>query len=358
MKIAGLSSVSLSRSANATTSTNYVYGSSSSGAETQNASGHGCVLSLDSSAVDSFWDSGNAQVSVGCDIIVDSANSSALDVSGSAQLNLNGTNGAQPLVFIRGSYTATTPSRVQPATGPCLSTPLCIGANRVSDPYSSIGIPSQPSDGVELTNYSTSTNATLKPGIYHNGIAINSKASVTLSPGTYIIDGGTFQVNGQAQVIGDKINIVFTKTNASSYAQATINGGAVVAMRAPSKDDCNKQDGGLYGPCLPGILFYGDRNMPTGTNFKLNGGSSQALVGALYLPSAALNFTGGANTTAVLPSGTLPSGNYDGCMQIIADTIKFTGNSNFGGAAYSGCTDGKFMTAFEIVAMQSPRIIQ
>jgi hypothetical protein len=64
-----------------------------------------------------------------------------------------------------------------------------------------------------------------------------------------------------------------------------------------------------------GIVMYGDRNMPVGTAFNLEGGGTQNFGGAIDLPKAALKFAGGNGTTT-------------SCTQIIADTITFTGSSN------------------------------
>jgi hypothetical protein len=56
--------------------------------------------------------------------------------------------------------------------------------------------------------------------------------------------------------------------------------------------------------------------MTAGTSFKLNGGSTQVFGGAVYLPRGAVQFAGGAAST-------------NGCLQMVADTIAFTGNANF-----------------------------
>jgi hypothetical protein len=62
-------------------------------------------------------------------------------------------------------------------------------------------------------------------------------------------------------------------------------------------------------------VFFGDRNEPTGTVFKITGGTNQTFTGAIYLPKAALQYAGGAN-------------NFSGCTQVIADTATFVGTSN------------------------------
>ena len=96
--------------------------------------------------------------------------------------------------------------------------------------------------------------------------------------------------------------MIFTGSG-SDYGTARINGGAVVNLTAPTT-----------GPTA-GIVIFGDRNMPTGTTFKLNGGSSQYFGGAIYTPRAAVEFSGGSVSDT-------------NCTQIIGNTIQFTGNSS------------------------------
>jgi hypothetical protein len=71
------------------------------------------------------------------------------------------------------------------------------------------------------------------------------------------------------------------------------------------------------------MVFFGDRDMPTGppeniNDFKLNGGSNQVFDGALYLPNADVEINGASST-----------GDPNACTQLVADTIKFTGNATF-----------------------------
>jgi len=61
--------------------------------------------------------------------------------------------------------------------------------------------------------------------------------------------------------------------------------------------------------------MFGDRRIPVGTAFKFDGGASQYLGGVIYIPTGDVTFAGGASTST-------------SCTKIIADTIKFTGNSN------------------------------
>lgn len=43
--------------------------------------------------------------------------------------------------------------------------------------------------------------------------------------------------------------------------------------------------------------MFADRRIPNGTIFKLNGGAYQNFAGAVYLPTATINFSGGNATS-------------------------------------------------------------
>ena len=260
--------------------------------------GQGCVLSLDHSEVDSLDDMGNATVTLTkCDIYDNSNNSDALNVGGNAALTARfvsvtgGVSGASKITTTNGiaSYTGT----------------------RIADPYLSVPLPSF--SGCNQTNFSAKTAVTISPGVYCGGMQLNSNAVVTMNPGVYIIDQGSLTVNGQASITGAGVTIVFTSSTGGNWATATINGGATVNLTAPTSS---------------GIVLYGDRNMPVATGFKLNGGSTQIFGGAVYLPEAALTFNGN-------------SASPNGCTQLIADTIHFSGTTNLA----LNCT-GYGVTAF------------
>ncbi len=150
---------------------------------------------------------------------------------------------------------------------------------------------------------------TISPGVYCNGLTLNANANVTMSPGVYIISGGSLFVNGGATLTGMGVTLVFTSdtpSTANSFANATIAGGANVNLTAPSS-----------GP-MQGIVMYGDRRMTAGiqdSKFSLAGGTSQAFDGAVYLPKAAITYAGGASS-------------FNGCSQVIGDRITFAGGSN------------------------------
>jgi Flp pilus assembly protein TadG len=252
--------------------------------------GEGCTLSLDKTAAAATKVQGNAKINlIGCDLYDNSSNPGALSVTGSASVS------AQAVDIVGGSLNGTTGITTQQG--------IYTGASPATDPYANVTVPKF--SGCTQTNYSDNSKnpVTINPGVYCGGISLNANANVTLNPGVYYLDQGSLSVNGGATLTGTGVTLVFTSSTGSNYATATINGGATVNLTPPTSG------------ATQGIVMFGDRNMPIGTSFKFNGGASQTLSGAIYIPQGAIDFAGGANTAT-------------GCTQIIGDTLNFTGNTN------------------------------
>ncbi|MFL4980669.1 MAG: TadE/TadG family type IV pilus assembly protein [Xanthobacteraceae bacterium] len=251
--------------------------------------GIGCVLSLSGMASSATSISGTADVQLkGCDLYDNSKDTSALTAGGSGHLSarfvgvVGGVSGKAAITTNEG---------------------LATGISPIPDPYADTSFPSF--SGCDYHNYTVKNDTTLSaPKVFCNGLSINAGATLTLNPGIYYIDRGSFTVNGGATVKGTGVTIVFTSSTGSNYATASINGGANVNLTAPSS-----------GPTA-GIVFFGDRKAPAGTVFKFEGGATQVFMGALYLPKGDVSFAGGSDTTT-------------GCTKLIGDTIKFTGDTNF-----------------------------
>src|SRR5262249_8079765 len=148
------------------------------------------------------------------------------------------------------------------------------GAGATGDPYSSVPDPSF--SGCYQHNFSSHSTVTIDQGVYCGGIQLNAGANVKMNPGTYYLDGGNLQVNVSATLSGNGVTLVFTSSSGANYATATINGGATINLTAPTT--------GAYA----GIVMFGDRNMPLDTTFKFNGGATQSLNGAIYMPKGAV----------------------------------------------------------------------
>ena len=253
--------------------------------------GYGCVLSLDPSAAASAAAQGTVNIALqSCSLYDDSNNVSAVSGGGSATFTalsigiVGGITGASNFSATEGIWTG------QPST---------------PDPYADVNIPAF--SGCNYHNYNTKKNDHLDPGIYCNGIHFNGGTTATLRDGTYIFDGGAFLVDGGATVTGNHVTLIFTSSSggSNSYPSITINGGSTVTLGPPRS--------GL----LSGIVFYADRNTPVGTSDKLDGGSGMTLGGAVYLPTAAVNWSGGNASSTV-------------CTQVIGDTVSFSGNAALG----------------------------
>jgi len=251
------------------------------------ADGLGCVLALDPTASGAIATQGSAAINLsGCSLYDNSNSASALTVGGSASLSalsvgvvggISGKAGITVTQWIRTALAA------------------------VSDPYVNYEFPKF--SGCDQQNFTAKSTVTINPGVYCEGISLNAGADVTLNSGIYYIDGGGLSVNGGATLTGKGVTLVFTKKNGKSWPTVTINGNATVNL-TPLKS-------GSTG----GIVVFGDRNIPVGTSFKFNGGANQYLGGAIYVPTGAISFAGGAATST-------------SCTQIIGDTVTFVGNSS------------------------------
>jgi hypothetical protein len=250
--------------------------------------GLGCVLSLDPHVSGAMSGQGSTNVVLnGCSLYDNSDSATALTVGGSAQITalavgvVGGLTGGANITTTQGIRTKTA---------------------AVEDPYASSSYPAFSS--CTQQNFTAKTTVTISPGVYCGGINLNAGANVTLSPGIYYLDGGSLSVNGGATLAGSNVTLVFTSQNRNDYASATVNGNATINLTPP-------KTGGTAG-----IVIFGDRRMPVGTQFKFNGGSNQYLGGAVYLPAGAVDFSGGVSTST-------------NCTQLIGNTVNFTGNSGF-----------------------------
>lgn len=245
-----------------------------------------CILALDPTASNAISVQGSVAVNANnCSIYSDSAASASISAGGSSSVSalvvsaVGGVTGQSSITAQNGVLTQ---------------------QNAIADPYASIPLPSY--SGCTATSPQYKYTEYLMPGVYRGGMTLNSGSNVTLSPGVYVMDQGSLTVNGGATLQGSGVTIVFTSSTGNNYATAKINGGAVVNLTAPTS--------GQYA----GIVFYGDRAMPTGTSFNLGGGSYQYFGGAVYLPKADVSFSGNNSTST-------------SCTQVIVDTISFVGNS-------------------------------
>src|SRR5690348_309484 len=239
--------------------------------------GRACMLALDKTAKNAFQFSGNNTTNLtDCNVMSDSLNSQSLGVDGNSSVTV-------PCAIAVGGVDASGTLNLTSCKSPTSN------AEPAPDPYSSLPAPTIPS-----TCTSVPASGNLSPGKYCGGLSI--KDTRTLNSGIYVISGGDFSLNANANITGS--NVMFYLTNGATLK---FNGSANFNLSAPTS--------GTYS----GILFFSERSQASATQ-QLNGTSSSVLTGALYFPTQALTINGdysGAN----------------GCMQAVADTITFSGNS-------------------------------
>jgi hypothetical protein len=251
------------------------------------STGPACILALDPTANQAITVSGSADVnSPGCDLAANSSSSNAINMSGSSALTT-------PCLVAVGGVTVTSGLALTKCSTPTT------GASVTSDPYASVPAPTP--SGPCLTVPGTQT-VSLSAGYYCSGLHIGGSQTATFAPGVYYISGGNFKVDGSASGTG----VTFYTTAGNSVS---INGSGTTTFSAPTS--------GTYS----GIVFFGDRAGNTSTNNQINGGSNTQITGVAYFPTENLTFAGGASAAS-------------NCTQLVADTIKITGNSYFS----SGCT--------------------
>lgn len=246
-----------------------------------------CVWALNPTAGGAVTVSGTAQVNMDCGIIANSTSPDAITQNGASCIN------AAAIMSVGG------------ASGSCIN-PTPTITNYVVDPLAHVAAPAW--SGCDHNNQINANNnqvINLSPGVYCNKITANPGGTINFEPGLYVLNGAGLLFHGEAY--GSDVKFYMTE-NTGSNDNITINAGAIVQLSAPYDNS---------GELPAGVLFYQDRDSVAGIEHILNGQADMILEGIVYLPNADVRFAGGG---AADPTSTV----------IIADTVTFTGNSEFG----------------------------
>lgn len=244
-----------------------------------------CVLALDPSASGAVTVNGSTTVALNnCGLTVNST--SATDLTLSSTLNASA-------VTLGGNY-----------SGCCITSPVIrTYESAIPDPYASLTMP--PFSGCDQNNFHTTQTQTLNPGVYCGGITLTGGANVTLNPGTYILDSGNLKVAGSATLTGSGVTLILTSSSsASAIGSVGFDGSSTVQISAPTSGS------------LAGMVIWVDRNAPLQNN-TIAGGSSNVFTGVIYMPSEDPTYSGSSTSS-------------NGCTQLVANQITFSGASNFG----------------------------
>lgn len=240
--------------------------------------GSACILALHKSASKAALFSGSSTSKfLGCSVMANSLANDAVTVQGAGKLETS-------CIYSVGGV-ALTGNAVM---GECKSAQ--VGVPPVGDPYAGVAAPTIPE------TCQSDSGPTLQPGKYCGGLTL--KGTMTLNPGVYVISGGNFQVNANANISGSGVMIYLT-----GGARVSMNGNSTVKLNAATTGDYS------------GIVFYGDRTDTGSTKNSFNGTADSQLTGAIYFASQTVQFLG--NFSGI-----------DGCTQVVGLTVEWTGNAD------------------------------
>ena len=252
-----------------------------------------CVVSLDPSVVDALKVAGNVDVTLSCGIQVNSTHSKAIRLAGG------------------GCLTASNISVAGDHIGACISPAPETGMAPIADPMDYLGPPSYAGcDYPALVEVTTDT--TLSPGVYCGGIDIHDIANVEFEPGIYIVDGRGLEITGSGIVEGNGVTFYFPPTVTGIPFHHHRGPGKTVHFAGSANITLTAPDSGDYKD----VLIWQDAATPSDLIAVFNGGADLELNGVLYFPNNPLRFAG--------------NGDPGGATSIVARTVDFTGNANFG----------------------------
>ncbi len=261
-----------------------------------------CILALSKTAGRAVSFSGSSELELdGCDIASNSVADDAIDFTGATDVTAECASAVGGVDGENGSLTLTDCAAVFE------------GTRTFPDPYGHLATPAVGAcDGGLKSdlNVSPGTDRTVNPGTVCSsgggGPNVSIKGDIDFNPGVYVFDGVNLNINSTATLRGEDVMFFFT-----GGTTININGGADIELVA--SDD----------PLDPyqGLLFFADP-ADAGLDHVLNGNSSTSFTGALYFPTANVQFSGTNDA------------NPNACTLLVADTVEFTGSSFFA----SDCT--------------------
>ena len=240
-----------------------------------------CIYVLDSSNTSATLSVSNGiTANIGCGVYVNSSNGTAASFTGGANFTIaSGFN-----LSVVGNYTVN--------NGAVLTATKKTGQTAISDPLSTLAVPTPASCSSYPTNYGNGgASITFSPGTYCNGINVGNGETVVFNKGNYIVTGGGITFGGGATITSQTGGVMFYNTGTTTGGSPTfqpvnIANGTNVTLTAPNS--------GTY----QGILFYQDRTIPTTeTGPTFGGGANMNLNGTLYFKTGNMTFANGTNST-------------------------------------------------------------
>src|SRR5258708_17147032 len=138
--------------------------------------------------------------------------------------------------------------------------------------------------------------------------------TVSLSPGLYVVDGGTFGCNA-CTISGNNVTIFLTGSG-TNYATLSFSGTSSTQLNINAPTDAFMSSNPST-KAIEGIAIYADRNAPTTSNSSFSGSATATINGVIYMPTHNVTFNG--NGAAGSPA----------CSQIITFPQVFHPHSSF-----------------------------
>jgi hypothetical protein len=255
-----------------------------------NGPASGCVYTLDTSGIDVGMTGSGTMFIPDCGIIIDSAASNALKLTGSGSISALS-------IGIVGGYSKTGSGSINPSP--------VTGIAPEANPLGYLAAPAfSVASCLANPRFTGSSSNTIGPvvsggTVCYNGLSMTGSGSLTMNPGTYIIDGA-MSMTGSGAISGSGVTIYLAPPSGS----LSLTGSGALNLTAPTS--------GTYN----GILFFED---PSDTNaMTITGSGSSDVEGIFYAPAASMTLTGSGgsafyadlvvNALSITGSGTL--GNY------------------------------------------------
>jgi len=275
--------------------------------------------------------SGHASINVSGKVVVDSSSTKAIQASGHASITGS-------IIDVVGGVKTTDSASLSPAP--------TTGISPFADPLAGLVAPAAGTSqgSVRLSKGSK----TINPGTYSQ-IEVSGNASLTLSPGIYVITGGGFSVTGNASVSGSGV-LIFNA--GSSYPCVGGDDFGGITFSGNGKFGVSPATSGPYA----GIVIYQARNNTRAIN--LGGNAIGNILGTIYAPNALLNLKGDASLGGSAVVGTLNLGGSTALTQTAAGSdgsgdVAGIANTLFAGdlSVYINDPSGLF-TADELARIQ------
>ena len=256
------------------------------------ASGPDCITVLSPSGNGALSVSNNATLSLhNCGLTVNSSAPQALTVS----------NNASAFKPIRSRSCGGYSSRRQRLRSHRLRS---LNAPPAADPFASVPAPAySASPCFQNTVVTNNATAVLSPGVYCGGITVSNNASVTFNPGVYILLGGGLNVSNNGTLTGQNVTFYNTFDGTHPFAPISLSNNVTATLSA------------TISGALQGILFFEDRNAPSGFTENFDNNSSQIFVGRPVL-----------SQKRVLLSNNGSLGHRN--MAIVANTVQISNNAS------------------------------